>query len=376
MFFLFLYVVLPVFFIILFKKKVKYHHVPFVFFLILSLIRYDTVSDYFNYVVKFWDIRKGITNYVTFEIGYLSLNKLFSFSKWGFIPLLGICIYLPFIGVKKLLKEYDVFFIGFFVFIAFGMITRLENIVRQGFAMGVFFLSIDLIKKGKLFKYTLRVVFASLFHTSAVALIPFYFLIKKCRTINVRPAISLTLLSIVFVLYATGLFFELVKPVFGMYEKYVNYFTLRSSNSVSSYFIVAFKVILSWYPSLFFYGKNKSEDVNMVINISWISMLGYMIFHDFLVLDRVFEYLYIFQIIAIALTVKTLLFKKRLVPVLFIISPLFIYHSYFVYRYYGTNKYQTVFSEDCMEHRLYMRSFDFTDAKEFQNRDKKVKFFP
>lgn len=365
-----LYLVLPALLGILVRNKPKYHMYPFIFFMILSMIRYDTTSDYDEYVKVFWKVRNGLYNDY-FEWGYVLLNKIFSFTKWGFIPLIALSIYIPFKGVLNLFKEHNILLWGTFVFITFGFITRYENIIRQGIAMGIFYYSLKYIKTNNLVKYSFLAILATFFHTSGIILFLYYFIIKFARNIKIQPFYSLAFVLAAYLLYLTGTFMNLAGNIFPIIPQYAIYAGFDSVSAESG-FGVLYKVLLAWLPSFYFHKKEVSSDVRMVLNLSWISTIGFLIIHDFVVLDRIIEYLYIFQIISISLLFQALYrnnINRILLPL--IIIPFFYTYSVFVFSYYRNYNYQSIFSEDCIKHRFYHRDEDPL-SKRGTNRNYKV----
>jgi len=370
-----LYILLPLLLVATFHTLGKYKYIPFFLFMILSMIRYDTVSDYYNYVKTFWAVREG-TQPIRFEIGYILLNKLFSFSVWGFIPVLAISIFIPLKGIYNLLRKYDIVLIGFFLFVLFDSVNKFENLVRQGIAIGVFYFAINYVINRKLLKFSLLSLFAMTFHISAIVLFPFYFLIRFSRKLVLSPIVSLSALLLAYLLYVTGVFYEIMQPLFLIFDRYGLYINYQSSSSFFSHLIILMKVFLSWLPVLYFNKRNTTDDTNMIINLSWISMLGILVTHDFFVVERLFEYLSIFRLIALALMLKNLSRKTTFIYVIAIVAPLFIYHTIFTIRYYGFNNYKTVFSEDCRKHRFYVRTKDFSNVKAWQDREEKITINP
>lgn len=65
------------------------------------------------------------------------------------------------------------------IFYSFIFLEYIFSVHRQGVAMCIIYYAITLIHEDKLFRYTLLVILASLFHKIAIILIPLYFFIRK-----------------------------------------------------------------------------------------------------------------------------------------------------------------------------------------------------
>lgn len=335
------------------RKHKRYHSLPFLLIILLGMIRYDTVTDYSAYVTAFWEIKKNVYD-GWFESGYVLFNKLFTFSNWGFIFLFMICIYIPYVQILNIFKKYNIVLLGTLVFLFLGNITRYENIVRQGVSMGIFFYSFKYIKGEKFMKYLICTALAISFHTSAVILIPYYFLVKFAQRIKPPVIISGLLLLLFYLLYLNGIFSFLVVKILEPFPLYSSYIEKLDAGHSSTGLTPLFRGILAWLPCYFLSYKD-DEDTRVAINMSWISGLCYMLVQNFIDLDRIIEYLYIFQVLAIALLLKEFFIRKNLVAFYSVLLSLFIYSAISVSRYYQDNIYYTIFSDRCMQHRFYKR---------------------
>lgn len=113
------------------------------------------------------------------ELGYQLLEYiLLSINAdyfWLFIltAILIVCCYLT------IFKRYSVnYAFSVFLFITLGVYTFFFNGLRQGIAMAIFVLAIPYLLEKKFIPYILVCLFASLFHTTALFMIPFYFMVN------------------------------------------------------------------------------------------------------------------------------------------------------------------------------------------------------
>lgn len=78
-----------------------------------------------------------------------------------------------------IIKRYSVnYWFSIFLFITLGVYTFFFNGLRQGIAMAIFALALPYLLEKKLLPYIIVCFFASLFHVTALFMIPFYFLVN------------------------------------------------------------------------------------------------------------------------------------------------------------------------------------------------------
>ncbi len=368
-------IIIPLIALLISQKK-KYHFIPFLIIAILGLIRYDTTTDYSAYVTGFWDIRNN--NYSGwFEPGYVLLNQIFSFSKWGFIPVLMISIFVPYIQIYKLFKKYDIVLIGTLLFLFLGYITRFENIVRQGLALGIFYFSFKYIEQGKFVKYLLMTALAASIHLSAIMFIPYYFLIKYVSIKKPPVLFSGLILLILYILTMSGA----TATFLSILLKDVPFYTVYTENleigKLSLGLTLLFNTFIAWLPIIFVDKNNKNYW--RVINLSWISAGGFILVQNFIVVNRIFEYLYIFQIIAISLMLKKMFYQKIRAVAVTLLLMMFVLHVRRDLFYYGNNIYNTIFSQKSMEHKFYKRHHKWVKhykPEDNVDRSKEIKKYP
>lgn len=114
------------------------------------------------------------------ESGYILLNRfVYSIFDGSFTALMLITglvsISLIFFTLAKFSKD---FFLSLMVFLSVGPFFFLHSGMRQGMALSILFFSSRYILNSNLFRFFFSVAVASLFHLSALIMLPFY-LIKK-----------------------------------------------------------------------------------------------------------------------------------------------------------------------------------------------------
>jgi hypothetical protein len=330
--------------------------------LLLTVIRYDTVSDYYVYVTGFYAIRNGYN--FSFEKGYYILNQLFSFSQWGFIFVFAICALISYFGVYTMFKKCNIIFWGTISFILLGYINIFDNIIRQGVAMGFFAYSIKYAVKKTRFnflKYCLINLLGVLFHTSAIITLLYFPLLILSRNIRINWILGVILILFSYLFFRYKILIKIMdiltffvpsryQAIF--YDDDLRDFFLTESRGLSSMVIS----LLSCIP-LYIYSETKDGTIRLIINISFFSSFLGMFFLTFWLIERIVYYLYIPRIISIALTLKYFFTVKRMPLFICIFSCLFFLHIRNVNNYYGYNNYYTIFNEKRENYIFYKRSY-------------------
>lgn len=123
--------------------------------------------------VQYFVFREDVElGYQLFEYALLSLtdNYFWLFFTSGLIV---VYCYL------KIIKRYSVnYWFSVFLFVTSGVYTFFFNGLRQGLAMAIFTLAIPYLLEKRLLLYILICAVSSLFHVTALVMIPFYFIVN------------------------------------------------------------------------------------------------------------------------------------------------------------------------------------------------------
>lgn len=184
------------------KRFVIKHGMMFGFFLLFLFMsfRYNFGNDYTSYLSMFYDVADGNFINERVESGWILLYKLFfPIGFFGFIILTSFLYCFVFYRtIRSYVPKYfwwiSVFFL---VFNASHLILGL-SMMRQFMAMVLFLLSTILIIRGNFFLYVVSIILISQIHSSAILLLPMYFLRYK----NISyPAYLIVFLLIFYVLW-------------------------------------------------------------------------------------------------------------------------------------------------------------------------------
>lgn len=150
-----------------------------IFFLLAgaSALRIDTGNDYQTYISHFHDIYRG--NYVVTERGFnLVVTAVYRFfQKECYLVVFALFAFLT-VGVflKALYDQSVDFKMSFFLFMVLGTYFQTYNTVRYYFALAVVLYSMRYVLKKQYVSFLAAILLASLFHKTALIVIPMYLL--------------------------------------------------------------------------------------------------------------------------------------------------------------------------------------------------------
>lgn len=233
-----------------------------------------------------------------FDIGYKLLMKAcycIFHNNYFFVTLfISICTILIVYSVIK--KESKALEISLFLFVTLGFYTKSFNIMKQMLAVAVTFYGARFITERKLCKYVITIFIASLFHKTALIMIPFYWL----SDLKISKGTSIiTFFSIILSLLLFNKIFNFVTLNIDQYQVY-NTYTLGIESGIGTVLNILFFGILVLF-LLFNYEKMLKVDEN---NKYFINMCS-------------------FSLPILILSLKnTLFFRIALYPLIYIILPL------------------------------------------------------
>ena len=226
---------------------------PSIFLILFAAARSDEVgADTKNYTLNFNEYFS--IDYYSFddgvEVGFKILEyTILYFTKnyfWLFF-IFSCIVILPYLYI---LKKYSLnYSISIFTFICFGYYTFFFNGLRQGVAMAIASLALIFLLNKKIVKYLIIIVIASLFHKSALILIPFYFLVH----------LNVCFLYKAFFVFLGSLILSplVIKILASTNERYTSY-ALESKNS-GGYLTLIFYFLIGFFAYFIIFIKNKNN---------------------------------------------------------------------------------------------------------------------
>lgn len=246
-----------------------YLKISFIFIFIFSALRYNFGNDYFSYYRIFLEITQqpsidwsGKYIYLRIEPAWILLNWLFKpfgfFAMVAFLAIFNCYAYYNFIK-KYVPSNYYWFAIFIYVFSPYFLLIQLSA-MRQATAIGFFLISLDYLLKKDVWRYCICIAFASLFHTSAIFLLPVYFL--RFGQFNLNIAVKTWVFIIFIISLCFSDFFQpyirlLVTDYIPIYAHYENPSDINTGwgviyNSIMLGFILYYAKYLTVESSFFF----------------------------------------------------------------------------------------------------------------------------
>jgi|SRR5690625_1634801 len=215
--------------------------------------------------------------------------------------------------------------LSFYVYITGGLFLFSMNGIRQMLAAAIAFTTIRYLQRNSFIKYALIVIFASLFHQSALILLPIYFLVRFKAWSKVTVILLILAVAIVFLyeIFSSLLFTALSDT------QYANYDTFNEGGANR------IRVIVEFVPLFFAYlGRDKLKSLfpesDFVINMALIGLIFMAVATQEWIFARVSVYFQLYNLILISWLPK--LFRKRDQKLIYF----GIIICYFLYYYFET----------------------------------------
>ena len=333
--------------------KFRFRHglkISFILIFIFLALRYNFGSDYQNYYNGFININKYYSiNYfddsIQFEVGWIFLCRVFGplgfFSMIIFLAAFNCLVYYYFIN-KYVPVKYYWLAVFIYVFNSEYMLIH-ASAMRQSVAIAIFLISIQYIYKKDIVRYLICIGIAWLFHSSALILLPIFFIGLWNFEIDKKTAIIIFLVFISLFIYTTT-FLPAINEVVSLYfEKYEGY---QEQAELSTGFGL---IILSClFIFILYYSELQNKQRTILFKVVLISFLLLPISQSIMYLARVNMYFSPATIAVFPLVLTKI--KKPLVQILFtsflIIFTIYGFVSFFDSEIYKSSveTYQTIFS--------------------------------
>ncbi len=323
------------------------------FFIILLLlvvmagIRYNVGTDYETYSqVQIPEVLSGMTGRV--ELLYQVLIKIgaalgsYQTYMWIFLLTHLFIIFPIMIAYKQLSNS---FLLSMFIFLFSGFYNNSLNMMRQSIAIALFIFGIRFIIKRKFIQYITIIIIASLFHSTAILLLPVYFLYNKHISNKLFMTVAIAILAF------SSLFRQLAFWVSTKMMIYSEYFVNSKYSTrpiLWSYVLFNLIVILILYSV----SKYAILENNQKIQVSFYFKTQVLLELCFLLAPTIpNSYRLSFYFLPLQGLLTPLILTKlnnRQLKVIVLIVLVLLYISFFTWTYIlqngaGTNPYQTIF---------------------------------
>ena len=321
-------------------------------FCILSLLvivlfcglRFFVGNDYHNYFYSLQAISKYNLSFFEqrWEPGTYLLSQFFQFSNIGYIYVLFISSLLTYVFTFRALVYNNILKWGVFFTFSLGMLIMANDQVRQAVAFSIFLFSIKYIEQNDFKQYFKWIIIATLFHYSAIALTPIFF-IKKIRLNSVIFSI---LIIATYIGFRLGIFYNFIFiltekiPYYGAYFiERERFFIIDHSGSGLG---VLFKTLTALFVAVFYNKINKPIYATIFLFGTIIANLSV----GFMPIERFSNYLVFTNIIAIPMLFNnkfTKTFAKGYAIIAFIY---FLLVSLYGLEKHGAVPYRTILNEN------------------------------
>ena len=199
------------------NPKEKWNNTTFILIIIFLTffigLRYDVGTDSGNYIVLLTKVKNTPNSIFMKEYFFYLICKLSLFLNWGVTGVNFFSSIFFTTGLVSFCKSLPRPWLGLTISIPYLVIATGMGYTKQSISLGLILLGINLLSKGKIFKYTGLILIASLFHlTSLIGLILLLPFLLRSKDIFNRISII-----IIMILGGLGIYFLFVKRFLYMY---------------------------------------------------------------------------------------------------------------------------------------------------------------
>ena len=224
------------------KKDVAYLYVSLAFLalLFISAFRNNIGTDYPTYVRSVLYFKTHFTfSWMNFEPGFIILNRIVGqFTQSGQLIIIVSSV-ITIILFHNAIKKYSVDpASSVFLFYALYMYCMSFNLIRQFIAIGIVMVSIKAFIEERFIKCVLCIAIAMLFHTSAIIVLPLFFLQKMRMNINAVIGISFAAVLI-------SVFYDSIMGiVIRIFPQYAIYLNNQGGSAIINVAVMVFSLVM------------------------------------------------------------------------------------------------------------------------------------
>lgn len=325
------YNILFAFILILFKKgekSVLCNRFAFFLLILLAILRFDIGNDYETYTELVSQLTRSFS-YGTFsysdilfsekhvEPSFVFLVYLFKDLKYSYVYIFAFYSILTIYYWYKALKLNNSLFWGMFAIITLSILFSSFNVIRQSAAMAIFLYSVhfldDEYKNTK--KYVLYILFASIFHTSALIML------LIIPLVNIKPNMKVyIIIAIIFYLGGIlGIWNKLINIIFTYSFFYTRYIgdDLQTDARLGSG--IMYSVLFIVYLYFMYISKGKY----LYTNILFIGLILFCIATGNLNINRISNYFLNVIVLILPYVAKQRRHKNHLIASIFLLLSLY-----------------------------------------------------
>lgn len=323
-------------------KKGIFKKTAILFLIVVSGLRYGFGADYKTYYEAFIRMQNGILT-DKFEWGYKLLNIIVAKTGVPFQVLLFVIAIFNLTLIYKSIEENvdnNKWLSIFLYLVYFDLFFYSLSAIRQSIVISIVVYTLKYIENQNFKKYFIWIIFGAFFHSSALIMIPVYFMYQFLRKQDYLSTMAI-MIGITGLYIISIRFIPIIRPYIG---SKLGYYLFIFDNSVVSYNIVYVIItelaMVAWIyfscflrRKYFFTGNYKSYTSFLVVTV-FLSLKIFQYMQYFSIIPRMQMYFYCVLIIAIPNIIKIFPIKFR--P--FICFSIFIFFIInFIFRYYEVN---------------------------------------
>lgn len=215
----------------------------FVVLLVFAGVRYGFGNDFFSYEKNYDAIQNGGTSSFEKQVFF---NLLLRYSP-SFSWVIFITSVLTIVPVYKLISKYvapEIAWVSVFIYCINPYLFLMSlSALRQSLATSMFIFAVFFAFKRKLIPYVILILCATLFHTSAIVLLPFYF-VANDRKVSVKLVVIFTCLFLA-LFFSAPLLDNVAQFVLDIFDnkQYDYYYDQGATNSVRATILSSFYLV-------------------------------------------------------------------------------------------------------------------------------------
>ena len=311
--------------------KLKKYQVDILFLLsgfiiiFFSAIRSLTVgtdtSSYYEWYQTLFNNDSTLSNLILINLNdnepaFVFINFIFVFFNFNYFIALSVYSTIFWtISYFSFKNERKYIYLTIFFFITTGILFFTFNAVRQSLALCLVFYSVKFIFNKKFLPFSFLILLASLFHFSAILLIPIYF-VNRLNQVTRNTWI---------VAFVVSLFFPislLFKPIYWLIDFFPSYGGYLISSRFTEAKLISLGVvyqILLGFLAIFYYPIVATDKkIKLYFHLFFIGEIAYHLFYGSFFILRFVVYLLFFQPFVYTYIFKHLLLQKKFLDIFLI----------------------------------------------------------
>lgn len=269
-----------------------------ILFVVVASLRYAIGFDYFAYEKIFFSISKlsfqDIFQIYHKEFGFYLLNKLVSIVGGNYTAFLFLCNIIMTFSVFYCIYRYSTIpWMSIFLYLSFQFFAQSMNLLRQFLAASFLLFCIIPLLKRRFLLYLSIIIAASLFHISAIIMIPFYFILPL--PVSSKRIILYSIFFIIIYFFFDTIFLFLAPHFIKDYTGYLD--SIYWGKNSFRYIIMPFGYFLFTLYGSYILEKNRENSI--LINSGFFAAFFSFFITKHFILERLSLYFFLFSILLI-----------------------------------------------------------------------------